>query len=387
MRIISENLDKMPRSGIRVIMDLAAQQDEAFHLELGEPGFATPAHIQEAAIQAIRDGYTKYTANIGLLSLREAILNKLASENGVAAALEQIAVTPGSVFALASALMTVAEPGDEILVPDPGWPNYYMQAVVLGLKPVFYPLRPEADYQPAMEEVEPLITSRTRAMIINTPSNPTGGVFSRRTVEGLLDLAAQKDIYLISDEVYERIIYEGEHFSPAALEPNGRVIAVYAVSKTYAMTGWRVGYYLAPSQIAPQMNKLLEPYVACAAAVSQKAAEAALKGPQDCVKEMVAGYAQRREVVVRALKSAGLEFSRPKGAFYLLVDVGRAGLDSYAFATELLRATGVAVAPGKTFGPGSDHLVRISFCARTEELEEGIGRFSRFCRQRGAAYP
>ncbi len=382
MRNISDNLSKMPRSGIRVILDMAAQREEAFHLELGEPGFQTPDHISRAAEAAIREGYTKYTANTGLPSLREAVLEKVVRDNRIPAEPDQVAVTPGSVFALASAVMAVTNPGDELLVPDPGWPNYHMQAVALGLKTVYYPLRAENGYQPRAEELDRLIGPRTRAMIINTPSNPTGAVYSEETVSELVGLAQKHDIYLISDEVYEKIIYRGSHLSPASIDPDGRVISVFAASKTYAMTGWRIGYYVAPSRVAPVMNKALEPFVACASTVSQKAAEAALRGPQDCVAEMVSAYARRRDLVVGILGSAGLSFIKPSGAFYLLIDIGRTGLDSYSFATALLEETGVAVAPGLTFGPGSDNLIRISFCARTEELEEGVRRLCRFHEQR-----
>jgi len=370
----------MPRSGIRVIMDMAADQKKVFHLELGEPGFTTPDHIRKAAANAISEGFTKYTPNTGFQSLREAIHEKVNKENGIAAQLNQITVTPGSVFALASALMAVADPGDEILIPDPGWPNYYMQAVALGLRPVYYRLEAENGYQPDPWKIEPLISPKTRAMVINTPSNPTGAVYSLKTIERLLEMAGRYDIYLISDEVYERILYEGKHISPAALDPDGRVIAVYAVSKTYAMTGWRIGYFVAPNQIIPLMNKIIEPFVSCACSISQKAAEEALLGPQDCVDRMVEAYARRKEIVVKALKAAGLKFSRPQGAFYILVDIGQTGLDSYAFATELLKSTGVAVAPGRTFGPQSDDLIRISFCAADEEIKEGVCHLCDFYR-------
>jgi aspartate aminotransferase/aminotransferase len=379
MKKLSQNLQKMPRSGIRVILDLAMRQKQAFHLELGEPGFATPVHIRQAAIQAMEEGFTKYTPNPGLASLRETILQKARNGNGIKAQLEQVAVTPGSVFALAAAMITVADAGDEILIPDPGWPNYNMQALILGLKPVLYSLRPENGYQPVVDEIQTLIGPRTRAIIINSPSNPTGAVFSKKTIQAMVDLARRHDIYLISDEAYEAIIYEGRHYSPAAFDPDDRVITVNAVSKTYAMTGWRIGYYIAPAQIATDMHKVIEPFVVNATAISQKAAEAALNGPQDCVREMTAAYKQRRDMVVEVLQQEGFEFVVPQGAFYLLVEIAKTGMDSYDFAQELVQKTGVAVAPGKTFGPSADSYIRISFCADPEELQEGLRRFSQFC--------
>jgi len=382
MRTLSKNVEKMPRSGIRVIMDLAAQQKEVFHLELGEPGFATPDHIQEAAVQAMRDGFTKYTANPGLLSLRETILRKVREENGIEAELEQIAVTPGSMFALASALMAVVEPGDEVLIPDPGWPNYYMQAVVMGFKPVFYRLHEESGFQPVAGEIEPLIGPRTRAILVNSPSNPTGAVHTQETVADILDLAVRHDISVISDEVYEKIIFTGGHFSPAKLDSKDRVIAIYGLSKTYAMTGWRVGYYVAPPEIAPQMHKVIEPFVACTPSISQKAAEAALSGSQDCVEEMVRAYRERRDLATETLARERFEFFTPQGAFYMLVRIDKTGMDSYEFAKELVQKTGVAVAPGGTFGPSAAPYVRMSFCAKSEEIEEGLRRFSRFYREK-----
>jgi aspartate aminotransferase/aminotransferase len=382
MRIVSKNLESMPRSGIRVIMELAAQQKEVFHLELGEPDFPTPRHIVEAGIRAMEEGFTKYTPNPGLLSLRETILRKVREENNIDAQLEQIAATPGSVFALASALMTVAEAGDEVLIPDPGWPNYYMQAVGMGFKPVFYRLHREGGFQPVAEEIEPLIGPRTRAILINSPSNPTGAVYTEETVRDILDLANRHDIFIISDEIYEKIIFTGSHFSPAALEPTDRVIAVYGVSKTYAMTGWRIGYYVAPRHIAPQMHKLLEPFVSNASAISQKAAEAALSGPQDCVQDMVRIYRHRRDSMTEILSREGFQFFAPQGAFYTLVRIDKAGMDSYAFAKELVQEAGVAVAPGDTFGPSAAPYVRISFCLESGKLEEALKRFARFYRRK-----
>lgn len=385
MRTLSKNVERMPRSGIRVIMDLALQQKEVFHLELGEPGFSTPRHIQEAAVRAMEDGYTKYTPNPGFPSLREMICQKVKHENGIKAEFDQIGVTPGSMFALASALMAVVEPGDEVLIPDPGWPNYYMQAIVMGFKPVFYPLREESGFQPIVKEIEPLIGPRTRAIVVNSPSNPTGAVHTEETVADILDLAVRHDIYVISDEVYEKIIFRGSHFSPATLDSKDRVIAIYGLSKTYAMTGWRIGYYVAPPDIAPQMHKLIEPFVACTPSISQKGAEAALSGPQDCVDEMVRAYRERRDLVTEALAREGFKFFTPDGAFYMLVGIEETGMDSYAFAKELVQQTGVAVAPGGTFGPSAAPYVRISFCAKPEEIEEGLRRLCKFYQEKCGA--
>ena len=294
---------------------------------------------------------------------------------------DQVAATPGSVFGIVSAMMTVTEPGDELLLPDPGWPNYFMQAVSLGLKPVYYPLSEKELFQPNMQKLESLINERTRAIITNSPSNPTGAVFSRQTMENLLGLAKRHDLYIISDEVYERILYGTTHISPASLDTDDRVFSIFSFSKTYAMTGWRIGYCIAPQNIAAEMHKILEPFVSSASSISQKAAETALSGPQDCVGEMVKAYEQRKEIVESAFEKNGFGFSPPKGAFYLMVNIAETGLDSYTFAEDLLKATGVAVAPGRTFGPNSDGYVRISFCAKTDEIQEGVKRFCHYLKK------
>ena len=377
MKDLNQSLNKMPRSGIRVIMDLAVEMENVIHMELGEPSFQTPEHIVEAGARAIRDGFTKYTANTGLKSLREAVLLRL-SRDGLAPDFDQIGISPGSVFALMQAITACTNIGDQVLLSDPGWPNYYMQVVATDRTPVTYPLREENNFEPRVEDLEPLVTDRTRVLIINTPSNPTGSVFSKKTVEALVAFAKKHDIYIISDEVYDEIVFDGQHVSPLSIDPDGHVISIFGLSKSYAMTGWRVGYYHAPKSIVFQMNKLLEPYVSCASAISQKAAEAALKGPQDCVTQMVNAYRQRRDLIQEILTREGFEFSVPKGAFYLLANISRAGLDSYEFAKKLLKEEKLAVAPGLTFGTDSDKFIRFSFCTSLEDVQEGMTRFCRF---------
>jgi len=381
MRTISKNLARLTRSGIRMILDKAVLLDKAYHLEIGDPGFDTPVHIQEAAIAAIKAGNTHYTTHAGMPSLREAILEKVARENHIQADLNQVGVTPGGVFAVAAAMMAISEAGDEILIPDPGWPNYYTQAAVIGLKPVHYRLTLDANFQPDIKAIESMISNRTRAIIINSPANPTGAVFSAGIMQGLLKMCQEHDIYLISDEVYEHILYEGKHVSPAVQDTDGHVITIFATSKTYAMTGWRIGYYVAPAPVAKNMGRAIESYLSCASSVSQIAAEAALRGPQECIEKMLGSYRERKDICVAALEQAGIGYANPQGAFYLMLGIGQTGLDSYAFSTQLLEATGVAVAPGLTFGPNSDQIIRISYCADKEDVAEGIARLCRFFRQ------
>ena len=366
----------MRRSGIREIMDLAAGMDEVVHLEVGQPCFDTPDHIVEAAHKAAVDGFTRYTPNAGLPSLREVIAAKLVSVNDLEIGVENVVVTTGAVGGLATALMAVLNPKEEVLIPDPGWPNVEMMVVCAGGVAKYYPLSRENDFVPAIDVLETLIAPETKAIVINSPSNPTGAVFARETVEALVDFAARHDLYLIADEVYEQIVFDDHHHSPKRFDLDGRVVGVHSLSKTTAMTGWRVGYAVASAALAEFIGKLQEPYFSCASSVSQKAAEAALAGPQDCVDEMRQQYRRNRDLAAGLLTETGLSFVHPQGAFYTLVDVSPLGYDSYEFARRLLQEAEVAVAPGRTFGPRGEGYVRLSLASTSVEIREGISRLA-----------
>ena len=367
----------MPRSGIREVMDLARGREGVLHLEVGEPDFQTPAHVVEAAVQGVREGHTKYTANAGTASLRAAIADKLARRNDLRVAPEQVVVTHGAVNALLTSLMVLVEPGEGILVPDPGWPNYQMMATMLGAEAIPYPLEPGAGYEPDLERLAELAARpAAKVLLVNSPGNPTGAVWRRETLRRVVEIARECDLYVLSDEVYEEIVFEGEHVSPAVFDPDGRVITVSAVSKTYAMTGWRIGYLAATAPLAELVAKTQEAIVACPGAMAQVAAEAALTGPQDCVAAMRDAYRRRRDVAVAALRAAGLLISVPRGAFYILADVSGAGEDTVALARSLVLDHGVAVAPGATFGPGGGATVRLSLASPETVIEEGIARLA-----------
>ncbi len=378
---MSRNPQGMRRSGIRMIMDLSAEVPDAIHLEVGQPDFDTPAHIVEAGCRAAKEGFTRYTPNAGLLSLREAIVEKLRERNGIEATVDQVVVTPGAVTAIATALLAIAEPGEEVLLPDPAWPNYEMMALSIGAVPVRYPLDPERGFLPDFEGMERAISERTKALMVNSPCNPTGAVFPEDVVRGLVEFTERHDLYLISDEVYEDIVFEGEHISPARFDRDGRVVSVFGFSKTYAMTGWRLGYAVASEAVARVVAKLQEPFVSCASAISQKAGEAALRGDQSCVAEMREAYRRRRDLAVGLFREYEVAVHEPKGAFYMLVDVASSGLDSYTFARRLLEEEKVAVAPGATFGPRGEGYVRISLATAEEQLLEGVRRLCRFLGQ------
>jgi aspartate/methionine/tyrosine aminotransferase len=373
----SRAITGMPRSGIREVMDLARGRADVLHLEVGEPDFPTPEHIVEAGARALRDGHTRYTANAGTASLREAITAKFARHNGLVVEPEQVVVTHGAVNALLTALMVLVEPGDRILMPDPGWPNYEMMATMLGAEAVTYPLDPQAGYEPDLDALASLCErSGAKVLMVNSPGNPTGAVWRGETVRRVVEIAREHGLYVLSDEVYEEIVFEGEHVSPARFDGDGRVLTVSAVSKTYAMTGWRIGYLAASSELAGLVAKTQEAIVACPNAAAQVAAEAALTGPQDFVASMRDAYRLRRDVAVLGLRAAGMLVTEPRGAFYILADVSRATDDTAAFARRLVVEHGVAVAPGSTFGPGGAGLVRLSLASPTAVIEEGIARLS-----------
>ncbi len=372
MKPLSENALRAPGSGIRKIMNLALTMEGVDHLEVGEPDFPSPAHVIDAACEAARNGYTKYTANAGIPSLREAIAEKLLRVNGDEVSPERITVTNGAVSGLMASIMSVAQAGDDVLLPDPGWPNYHLMTQALGIHSHFYPLRPESGFLPDPEELASLITPQTKAIVVNTPSNPTGAVFPELIVRKIVEVADRHDLWIISDEVYEQIIFEGSHASPARFDEAGRVIRAFSFSKTYAMTGWRIGYVVSPPGVTELINKLQEALISCAGGVNQKAAEAALLGPQDCVAEMRSTYHRRRDLLVHSLHESNFLAAVPHGAFYAMLDVSSANQDTYEFARRLLLEAGVAVAPGETFGPSGRGLVRIALCAPDEAIQHGV---------------
>ncbi|MDW8098067.1 MAG: pyridoxal phosphate-dependent aminotransferase [Anaerolineae bacterium] len=378
MKPLSTAAGQMPRSGIRVILDMASRFSEVIHLEIGQPDFSTPEHIIAAALQAAQQGFTKYTPNAGLLSLREAIVEKVRRENNLSASMENVVVTTGGMGGLYSAFTALLEPGDEVLIPDPGYPNYTMVTQLCRARAIYYPLDAANGFQPCLEVLPRLVTPRTKALVVNSPSNPTGSVIPVEGMAALVAFAHEHDLYLISDECYEKIIFDARHVSPASLDNEGRVLSIFSFSKTYAMTGWRVGYAIVPQEIAAIFIKLQEATVACASSVSQKAAEAALKGPQDCVEIMVNAYRRRRDRAIAMLREHGLVTYVPQGAFYLLVDISESGWSSEEFAQNLLAHERVAVAPGRTFGPSGDRYIRISLAAREEELETGLERLCKY---------
>jgi aspartate/methionine/tyrosine aminotransferase len=358
---------------------LEARGRRVAHVEVGEPDFPTPPHVVEAGARALREGDTRYTPAAGLPELRATIAGSIEAR-GIPATPEQIIVTPGVKPALFYSAIAVIEPGDEVLLPDPGFPMYPSFTRFSGAVVVPYGLRPD-DRRPDVDEIESLITPRTRVLFLNAPHNPTGGSVDAATLERLAELVDRHDLTVITDEVYGRITYDdGSERAPslAALPAvRDRVIVVDGFSKAYAMTGWRLGYAFVPLTIAERMAVLAVNGHTCTATVAQRAGIAALTGPQEAVRDMVAEFRRRRDYVVGALnRIPGVTCPTPSGAFYafpdLRVALARSRTSIGTFAERLLQDHGVAALAGTAFGPRGDGHLRISFAAGRETLEHAI---------------
>ncbi|UOF92541.1 pyridoxal phosphate-dependent aminotransferase [Fodinisporobacter ferrooxydans] len=367
----------LPPQGVRVIMDLAWKIPDCIHMEVGEPNFNTPDHIVEAAIAAGRNGFHKYTPNAGIPELRKAIVNKMSRYNRMDVLNEQVCVHPGAVAGIASTMMALVEPGDEILVPGLSWPNGEMSVRLMHGVPVHYTLAPERGFLPDLEELERLATSRTKALLVNSPGNPTGAVFDESLVRDLAEFCRRRDLWLISDEIYEHIVFDKNHVSPGRSAPE-RTITISGFSKAYAMTGWRLGYTVSPPELADVIIKLQEPLISSTNSLTQKAGVAALAGPQDCVEMMRQSYQRRRDLALSILKEYELCRYTPQGAFYLMIDVSKVSRDSFSVAKQLLHEAKVAVAPGEAFGKEGAGLIRVSLASSEEDIHEGIHRICRF---------
>ncbi len=357
-----------------LIAESRGQGKKILSLAIGEPDFPTPSHIVEAAKKALDDGYTKYTAAPGIRELREAIAEKSQKENGIPAKPENVIVAPTK-HTLFMTFMALLDSGDEALIPDPGWVSYAPMVTLAGAKPVPIRAADEDGFVPSTETVAEAIAPRTRLIVLNSPSNPAGSVYTRAQMRGLADLAADHDLTVVSDEIYEKILYEGEHVSPASLEGMfDRTVTVNGFSKTYSMTGWRLGWLVAPTPMVRQIVKVQEHTITCATAFAQKAGVAALRGPTAPLKAMVDEFRARRDLVLRELKKIDrLTTDRPSGAFYVFprVDVG---MESASLAERILQEVNVAVTPGSAFGEAGEGHLRLSYAASRETIIESIRR-------------
>lgn len=385
--MLSQRMSQLSPSGIRRVMAMSQQMEDAgetvVHMEVGQPHFGTPNHVLESASSALLGGIPGYTPNLGLPTLREAIAEKVSGRARTTIGPESVCVTSGAVMAIAVAIQAIVDPGDEVLVPDPGWPNYRSAIAVAGGVPVPYALDPARGFLLDVEELESRLTSRTRMILINSPANPTGTVADPDSIAAVRRLAEERGLYVLSDEIYEDIVFEGQHESLLAEGLTERSLLVSGVSKSYAMTGWRIGWLVASESLINSTSKLIEPLTSCPVTVSQLAAEAALRGPQVFTERMRRAYAQASDVVEDVLGPLGVLPARPGGAFYGMVDVSQARQSSDEFVADLLEEERVAVAPGSTFGSMGEGYVRISTALDVEDLREGCQRIRRYLERRG----
>lgn len=364
-----------PGSAIREIMDLAwSVDDDVIGLHVGEPSFPTPPHVVQGAIQAMENGHTRYVPTAGISALRRDIARKVVSNNKIIASPDDVIVTAGGMQAIQLAMLSVLRPGDEVLVPDPGWPNFRMAAQLMHCNARGYSLLRENGFLPDLHELERLVTPRTRLIIVNTPSNPLGTVFDRSTIEDLLEFAHRHNLWVLSDECYDAITFDQPHVSPASLDKHAQVISCFSFSKTYSMTGMRVGYTVTPPGGGRILSKMQEPLVSCVSAPAQYAALAALRGDSESINQARDAYRTRRDAACRFLDEQGVSYLRPQGSFYLWADVSGLTDSVSSFARAAVVDKHVAVAPGTAFGAGGEGYVRISLATEYNELLEGMRR-------------
>ena len=378
----SERVKDIPFSSIRVIFDeakrLEAMGRKVYHMEIGRPDFDTPAHIKEAAVKALSEGIVHYTASAGFPEVCQAIAEKLKRDNGLTYdPAGEVMLTPGVKYAVYCIMQGLLNPGDEVLLPDPCWLDYFHCVRLAGGVPVSIPLREELGFQLDPKEVEALITPRTKILVIITPHNPTGTVLAKETLAELADLAARRNLLVVSDEIYEKLIYDGATHHSFAGFPGmwERTLTLNGFSKAYAMDGWRLGYIAAPRSLVQPILKVQMYGVANVTSFAQFGAIAAYRGPQDCVTRMVAEFDRRRRMMYAAMaEMAGLRCHRPQGAFYFFPNVKAFGLSSLDMSTYLMREAGLATVPGSAFGQWGEGYIRLAYSDSFENLQEAMER-------------
>jgi aspartate aminotransferase len=357
---------------------LEAQGREVVHLEIGEPDFDTPAHIIEAACDALHHGATHYTPAAGIPQLREAIAAALGPTRGYEIDPRQVVVTPGAKPIMFYVLIALAEPGREVIYPNPGFPIYESMINFMGAKAVPLPLREERDFRFDVEELRSLINDRTALIILNSPQNPTGGILEKEDLAAIAEICVERDIPVLTDEVYEHILYDGDFSSITSFEgmkPSERSIILHGFSKSYAMTGWRLGYGVMPIPLAEHVTRLMVNSNSCTSASTQFAGVAALQGPQDSVRGMVAAFRERRDVIVQGLNEIpGIRCANPRGAFYVFPNISGTGMDSRTAEGFFLNEAGVACLSGAAFGQYGEGYLRLSYANSVENIRKALER-------------
>ncbi len=359
---------------------MAAEGREVFSFAAGEPDFDTPEHIKEAAIQALRDGKTKYSPAVGLAELRAAIAKDLKEFNGLDYEPTQIIVSDGAKHTLFNIFMALLQPGDEVLIPSPYWLSYPEMVRVAAGKSVFVEAAESDGFKITKASLEAAVTPKTRALVLNSPSNPIGTVYEPAELKEIAEFACEKDIIVISDEIYQQMVYDGiesPSFASLGQDVYDRTITVNGFSKAYSMTGWRLGYLAGPTPLVKAVSALQSHSTSGPATFAQYGAVAALEGGRECVAEMREAFAERRAYLYDRLDNMpGVTCVKPMGAFYMLPGIGSYGMDSLTYAEKLLEATGVAVVPGKPFG--ADANIRLSYACSMDNIREGMDRMEAF---------
>lgn len=378
---IAARMDMLAPSGIRKVNEKALAMERAgekvIHFEIGRPDFDTPEYIKKACEKSLESGDVFYTSNFGSMELRTAIAEKLRKQNNIDYKPTEILVTVGLSEAVFDVLCSILDEGDEILVPDPVWINYMNVPRLLGAVPVTFGLKEETGFQIDLDEVRSKVSSKTKALVLISPNNPTGGVLSEETLRGLAQVAIENDLMVIADEVYERLLFDGErHISIASLPGmKERTFTMNGLSKAYSMTGWRLGYVAAPEEYIAVLNKIHQHNTTCAPSFVQTASIVALRDETDEVEKMVAEYSRRRDYAIKAINEIpGLSCQTPKGAFYIFINAKKLGMPSAQLADYLLDHTKIAMVPGDVFGPGGEGYLRMSFANSYENIIEGCER-------------
>lgn len=384
---ICSKFNKVGPSGIRKINEKTLEMERAgkkiYHFEVGRPDFDTPKLIKDATIKSIENGDVFYTSNYGIMPLREAVAEKLRNENNLDYTAKEVLITAGATESIYDSYSLILEEGDEILLPNPCWPNYVNAAYIMGAVPVRYSLAEENDFQIDFDELEGLVTEKTKAIVIINPSNPIGSMFTLETLEKLANFAKKKDILVISDEIYEKIIYGNKkHISIASLDGmKERTITINGFSKTYSMTGFRLAYVAAPEEFIRVLNIIHQHNTSCATSFVQHGGITALKEGGDASEEMVKEYKRRRDYIVEKVNSIeGLSLNAPDGAFYAFINIKGLGVSSEEFCNYLLDEECVAIVPGTVFGSAGEGFVRFSYASSYEDIVEGLNRMEKACK-------
>lgn len=380
----SKKMDDIPFSGIRKVFEAAGQLEkqgkDIINLGIGRPNFDTPAHIKEAAKKSLDDGNVFYTSNYGTEGLRSAVAEKLKRDNGLDYEMTDVIVTVGANQAVSIAMTALLDPGDEVLVPNPSWLHYFYCADLVGAKTVSYPLLEENGFNVIPEDIEKLVTPKTKMVIVNSPNNPTGSILSKESLQAIADIANKYDLIVLSDEIYEKLIYDDSiHYSIASLDGmKERTVLIHGVSKSYSMTGWRIGFAIsANKEFISAMIRVLQYTVTCANSFAQDGAEAALRGSQQCVEDMRLQFDRRRKLVYdRINKIEGLSCIAPKGAFYCFVNIKKLGMSDQEASDYYLNEAGVAMIPGSAFGEYGAGYLRVAFSNSYENIEKAMDRIA-----------